>query len=298
MKKLLVCLSFLTIAFSAKAYRDYPKFVGYINDYAKVLQPKQSLDLASELVAFDHKNGINICLVTITSLQGQSIDEYATGLAVSWIQQISLNNMVIFVVDASTGKNRTALILNTPDSITAAINVLKLPAISKKNMAAQTIDDMHFIINAYDVAQKTQRPLTTTEAISESKQFYNDKRFTTVAISIVIIVAVVIVIIKPLRQRNAKKDFFASIGDYDKELNAAITESRKGATDSDPRYNLNVLKKETQDLIFISEFSHVDSWVMLNKRLHAAYEKLDYLIRQLNGDIDETNLSKENLDDE
>ncbi len=298
MKKLLVCLSFLTIAFSAKAYRDYPKFVGYINDYAKVLQPKQSLDLASELVAFDHKNGINICLVTITSLQGQSIDEYATGLAVSWIQQISLNNMVIFVVDASTGKNRTALILNTPDSITAAINVLKLPAISKKNMAAQTIDDMHFIINAYDVAQKTQRPLTTTEAVSESKQFYNDKRFTTVAISIVIIVAVVIVIIKPLRQRNAKKDFFASIGDYAKELDAAIIESQKKPIDSDARYNLNVLKKETQDLIFISEFSHVDSWVMLNKRLHAAYEKLDYLIRQINGDIDETSLSKENLDDE
>lgn len=67
-----------------QALKNLPKPSNYVSDFAGVLSPqtRQSLDaLCAEL---DHKAHAQIAVVTIPSLQGDPIDEFATALEEKW----------------------------------------------------------------------------------------------------------------------------------------------------------------------------------------------------------------------
>jgi uncharacterized protein len=63
---------------------DYPKPVGYVNDFADVLPPDAESALDGELRAYAEKTLIEVAVVTVPSLEGETVEDYAIGLARSW----------------------------------------------------------------------------------------------------------------------------------------------------------------------------------------------------------------------
>ena len=63
---------------------EWPKPVGYVNDYAEILTPGQILKLDNELKEFDNNTTYEIAVVTVQSLGGLNIEAYTMGLMNNW----------------------------------------------------------------------------------------------------------------------------------------------------------------------------------------------------------------------
>lgn len=82
---LLVAIIFVILVFAIKMFgQEYPKPVGYVNDFAKVMTVGEQKALQAILADYKKKSTIEITVVTIDSLNGQSIEEYTVELATKW----------------------------------------------------------------------------------------------------------------------------------------------------------------------------------------------------------------------
>lgn len=62
----------------------FPKPTGFVNDYAKVMQPAAAQRLEGLLQALQKKTGVEIAVVTVTSLDERPIEDYAVELYKEW----------------------------------------------------------------------------------------------------------------------------------------------------------------------------------------------------------------------
>ena len=62
----------------------FPKPVGFVNDYAKVMQPAAAQKLEGILRALEKKTGVEVAVVTVTSLDELPIEDYAVDLYKKW----------------------------------------------------------------------------------------------------------------------------------------------------------------------------------------------------------------------
>jgi uncharacterized protein len=62
----------------------YPKSQGYVNDFAGILNDPIRAALESDLRAVEQRTSAEIAVVTVPSLEGMTIDEYAVGLFADW----------------------------------------------------------------------------------------------------------------------------------------------------------------------------------------------------------------------
>lgn len=100
MKKLFTAVVFLALSLQGAtaaipAPPDPPRLV---NDFAGVFQPAERDSLEAVLVAFDDSTSNQICVVTVTSLDGYEVSEYAVKLAQSWGIGSSKNNGVLVLM--------------------------------------------------------------------------------------------------------------------------------------------------------------------------------------------------------
>ncbi|MDR1100854.1 MAG: YgcG family protein [Clostridiales bacterium] len=79
----------------------------YVNDFANILSEADRSDILSRATAFNAQNGAQIVVVTVTSLEGQTIEQYANQLFNSWgIGDKDVDNGVLFLVAADERKMR------------------------------------------------------------------------------------------------------------------------------------------------------------------------------------------------
>ncbi len=84
-KIFLLLIVFIINIFNVKTFSlNYPKAVGYVNDFAKVMTVGEQKILEAILSNYESKSTIEIVVVTITSLNGQNIEKYTLGLANEW----------------------------------------------------------------------------------------------------------------------------------------------------------------------------------------------------------------------
>jgi len=83
MRRLLIgILFFLLLAFPA--FAAYPGYSGYVNDFAHVLSDQFVQQLENKLAAFDKKTTDQIAVVTVDTVQPETIEEYTIHLADKW----------------------------------------------------------------------------------------------------------------------------------------------------------------------------------------------------------------------
>jgi len=98
---------------------------GYVNDFAGVLTPAEEQAIEQELRAIDEKGQAEIAVVTIDTLEGRAIDEYAFSLADGVLGEKEKNNGLLLMIaieerewDFEVGRGLEPII---PDIIAARI---------------------------------------------------------------------------------------------------------------------------------------------------------------------------------
>ena len=61
-----------------------PKYIGYVNDFANILTPEAKTTLSDKLATFEKQTSNEIVVVTIPSLQGTTIEDFAVKLFENW----------------------------------------------------------------------------------------------------------------------------------------------------------------------------------------------------------------------
>jgi uncharacterized protein len=86
---------------------SFPPLTGRVVDDAHVLSPEVQADLTAKLAALEQKNGDQLVVVTLPTLQGQAIEDYGYQLGRAWgIGQKGKNSGALFIVVPSEHKVR------------------------------------------------------------------------------------------------------------------------------------------------------------------------------------------------
>ena len=106
----LVALAFVGLLFGSgpsHAALTFPPLTGRVVDNAHVLTPQAQADMTAKLAALEQKNGDQLVVVTLPSLQGAEIEDYGYQLGRAWgIGQKGKSNGVLFIVAPAEHKVR------------------------------------------------------------------------------------------------------------------------------------------------------------------------------------------------
>ena len=86
---------------------DIPPLKGYVNDNANMMSASVKAKIESELMAFEKSDSTQIVILTIPSLQGESLEDYSIKVVESWkVGQKGKDNWVLFLVANQEKKMR------------------------------------------------------------------------------------------------------------------------------------------------------------------------------------------------
>lgn len=86
---------------------DVPQLTGRVNDYAKLLSPEVTTSLEQKLAAFEREQSTQIVVLTVPSLQGDNIEQFAIRVVEQWkIGQKDKDNGVLLVLAQAERKVR------------------------------------------------------------------------------------------------------------------------------------------------------------------------------------------------
>ena len=98
---MLVLLPQLTYALEAPALK------GRVNDYARLLSPDATARLEQKLAGFERETSNQVAVLTVPSLEGDSIDQFAIRVAEQWkLGQTGKDNGVLMVIASGERKVR------------------------------------------------------------------------------------------------------------------------------------------------------------------------------------------------
>ncbi|MGA3085196.1 MAG: TPM domain-containing protein [Thermodesulfobacteriota bacterium] len=108
MKKVALVLSFfLYVLPSLVQALEVPGLQGYINDYASMISPAAKTRLESELKAFEQSDSTQLVILTVPSLEGDTIEGFGIKVGEVWkIGQKNKDNGIIVVVAKQEHKIR------------------------------------------------------------------------------------------------------------------------------------------------------------------------------------------------
>ncbi len=99
MRRLIWILPLFLLPLAAAAYSRPGSPQGYVSDFANVLQPAVKQSLEDKLAAFEKQSGNELAVVTVQSLGGDTIENYAVSLFADWgIGQKGKDNGVLLLV--------------------------------------------------------------------------------------------------------------------------------------------------------------------------------------------------------
>jgi uncharacterized protein len=105
--KLFSLLIFFSLVFLVNSIYAIPEPAGFVNDFADVLSPEFEEMLEEKLKSFSNQAGPEIAIVTINSLEGDTVENYAVELFNDWnIGKKENDNGVLFLTAISDKKMR------------------------------------------------------------------------------------------------------------------------------------------------------------------------------------------------
>ncbi|MBA4394025.1 MAG: methanol dehydrogenase [Desulfobacca sp.] len=107
-KKALILLFFFFCQPIASSALDPPKLQGYVNDYARMISSAAKERLERELKAFEQTDSTQIIILTVPTLEGETIDGFGIKVGDAWkIGQKGKDNGIIIIVAKQERKVRT-----------------------------------------------------------------------------------------------------------------------------------------------------------------------------------------------
>lgn len=104
---LLMAFAFLTLFCGPLSAADYPRPSGHINDFANIIPAETEAILELDLQNYRRDTSIEIAIVTVSSLGGMSVEEYAIELASAWgVGARKKDNGLVFLIAPNERKAR------------------------------------------------------------------------------------------------------------------------------------------------------------------------------------------------
>lgn len=147
-------LLFLAFAFSANAYYNPGSPTGFINDYAGVMSNEQKQVLGNKLSQFEKDSSNEISVVTIPSLQDDTIENFAVELFKEWgIGKKGKDNGILVLVALQDRKMRIEVGYGLEGALTDAqsnwiINNIMKPAFQGNDFYKGIDEAINKIISA------------------------------------------------------------------------------------------------------------------------------------------------------
>lgn len=206
---LLVCL----LVSTALSGQEYPKATGYVNDYASLLSHDEGSLLNQELDAFERKTSVEIAVVIVSSLNGESIESYTKGLATAWgVGKRGKNNGVVFLIAPKEHKMRIETASGARETLTDAradeIRDEKvLPRFKAGNMQAGIIDGTHAIMRVFDPGFATATESVPAPQPSRSKEETDEQAAIVkyIVAGVVLVAGLLFFIVSLIRRRQAAR---------------------------------------------------------------------------------------------
>ena len=132
----------------------FPTLSGRVVDEAALMSRKQAHQLTQQLAAFEKRSGIQLVVVSVDSLDGETIEEYGYQLGRHWgIGQKGKNNGVLLLIAQDERKVRIEVGYGLegalPDAIAANIIQTRiLPAFKRGDMVAGVVAGSQSIMQA------------------------------------------------------------------------------------------------------------------------------------------------------
>ncbi|MCK2084034.1 TPM domain-containing protein [Aeromonas sp. 3925] len=137
-----------------QAAPNFPALSGRVVDEAALMSRKQAHQLTQQLAAFEKRSGIQLVVVSVDSLDGETIEEYGYQLGRHWgIGQKGKNNGVLLLIAQDERKVRIEVGYGLegalPDAIAANIIQTRiLPAFKRGDMVAGVVAGSQGIMQA------------------------------------------------------------------------------------------------------------------------------------------------------
>ena len=137
-----------------QAAPDFPALSGRVVDEAALMSRKQAHQLTQQLAAFEKRSGIQVVVVSVDNLDGETIEEYGYQLGRHWgIGQKGKNNGVLLLIAQDERKVRIEVGYGLegalPDAIAANIIQTRiLPAFKRGDMVAGVVAGSQSIMKA------------------------------------------------------------------------------------------------------------------------------------------------------
>ncbi|MFM7968774.1 TPM domain-containing protein [Aeromonas sp. A-5] len=152
LRALLPLLLLWTVALQAAP--TFPALSGRVVDEAALMSRKQAHQLTQQLAAFEKRSGIQLVVVSVDSLDGETIEEYGYQLGRHWgIGQKGKDNGVLLLIAQDERKVRIEVGYGLegalPDAIAANIIQTRiLPAFKRGDMVAGVVAGSQSIMQA------------------------------------------------------------------------------------------------------------------------------------------------------
>jgi uncharacterized protein len=151
-----VILLLLVLSFSLHAAPEFPGLDDRVVDTAGLLTSETREALIGELAAHEQASSNQVVVVTLTSLQGYSIDDYGYQLGRHWgIGQKKRDNGVLLIIAPKERKVRIEVGYGLEGTLTDAlshniIQTVKLPEFKKGDMAQGIVSGARAIVQALE----------------------------------------------------------------------------------------------------------------------------------------------------
>ncbi len=179
MNKLLIFIYgfiiFLLAVFPSFAV-NYPSPVGYVNDFGSLYSSQFKSQMETDLTAFEKQTDGEITVVTIKSLEGMDLENYAVGLFEKWkIGKKGRDNGLLLLISKEDRKIRIEVGYGLEPYITDGrageiIRNQMTPEFKKENYEGGTLNAVNQIklyISSQDVA-----PMTTSNSSNNSEDSF------------------------------------------------------------------------------------------------------------------------------
>lgn len=167
-------------AYAGVAFGAYPKPVGFVNDFAGILSAPVRQNLEQTLREYEQKTSIELAVVTISSLEGNTVEDYTIGLARAWgVGKKKEDNGVVLLVAPNERKVRIEVGYSVEPDLTdgRAGTIIQndiIPYFQKNRMADGVIAGVSGIIRTLGDTPFAER-LALREAKKEQERIAHEQ---------------------------------------------------------------------------------------------------------------------------
>lgn len=273
------CLPILLLAAAAPALaQEYPQPSGYVNDFAGVLSPVVTQSLNQELAAFKKKTTIEIAVVTVDSLRGQSIENYTRGLATEWgVGKRDHNNGVVFLVAPNQRKMR----IETASGIRSVLTDARadsirdsaiLPRFRAGDLPGGIVEGTHALMTLLD--EMALQPAGRGGSLALFIAF--------IALGPAALALVLFVIAPPVRRWNARRFVLGDQGAFANELSQTAGRADHPDVKEYTRQGLARLGRDfvSSSIPFLTAAQEKTDWIEAARQLRSFYRRPHRLSRR------------------